>query len=258
MKNLNYVVDLVRLDRQDTTTQNLERYLHFALLGYQALQLRASPKVNVYYFKPNSALLAPLPPDYEFYTKVGMFINGQWYTLTRNPRLSLPTNNECGIQSVDSLITDNSSLQALMSGGYGYYSYMPHFRAGQYVGEFYSLGGGWNALGYFDIDEKNFQIMLRNVPVTQFCMEYVSNGADGGNTLISMSAVFPIRQYVHWQLREHTYGNDKISLSEKMYERDKFYTEFQKYKDIVTTPTIDEYIDVMYAGFMSGPKGVAI
>lgn len=257
MKNLNYVVDLVRLDRQESGTQNLERHLHFALLGYQQLQLRASPKVSVHYFTPNEALLAPLPPDFEFYTKVGIIIGGMWFTLTRNDSIAAPTFDKCGVPTLGDLQQITTSAAPMQ--GYGYYNYVPHIRAGQYVGEFYTLGGGWNSLGYFTIDVKNRQIVLRGVPRTQFCMEYVSNGSTGGDTLIDMSAVYPIRQYVHWQWKEHTYGTDKISLGEKQYQKAQFMEEFSKYKDIITTPTIDEYIDTMYKGFMSsGLKGVAL
>lgn len=208
----------------------------------------------MHYFTPNSALLAPLPSDYEYYTKIGVVINGVWYTLTRNDNIATPTFNTCGIQELSS--TSPLTVSELCN-RWGYFNIVPHWRSGQYIGEAYFLGGGWNALGYFTIDEKNNQIVLRNVPVTQFCMEYVSNGSDGGATLISQSAVEPIRQYVHWQLKEHTYI-DKMNIGEKQRAEYNFEKAFQRYKMIVTTPTIQEYVDTMYNSFMSTVKGVAV
>jgi hypothetical protein len=80
MKNINDVIRLVQVDRSDFLTKNRFRYMEYALLGYQKLNLKANPKVSVHYFTPNAALLAPLPADFEFYTKVAIIVCGVPYT----------------------------------------------------------------------------------------------------------------------------------------------------------------------------------
>ena len=252
MTNLAAVVRYVQVDRQDFSTANLFRYMEYALLGYSDLAFKASPKVSVHYFIPNEAGLAELPVDYEFFTKVAIIIGGIPYTLTYNDKIPLPKQNECGIE-VAQMVTCGGSL-ALDSFNGTYFNWASHYRSGQYVGEFFSLGGGWNSLGYFKIDEKSRNMVFQNVPMVEMMLEYVSNGSDGGATLIETKALKPIRNYVHWQLAEHS----TASLSEKVRAEENYLKEYQTYKKLCNQVTIDEFIDKMYAGFMQSPKGVAL
>jgi hypothetical protein len=253
MKTLNSVVNLVQVDRQDFTTANKLRYMEYALLGYSDLAFKESPKVSVYYFTPNSALLAPLPVDYEFFTKICIIIGGIPYTLTCNDKIPLPKADKCGIELPDVILNPTGYLNPEAIGG-TYFGWVSHYRAGQYVGEYYSLGGGWNAAGYFRIDEKNRNMVFQNIPCCQMMMEYVSNGSDGGATLIETKALKPIRNYVHWQLAEHS----TVSMGEKVRAEENYLKEFQTYKKLSNQVTIDEFIDKMYAGFSTSPNGVSL
>jgi hypothetical protein len=158
----------------------------------------------------------------------------------------------CGVETPYDLANCNGDPKAFNNIGF---EWATHYRAGQYVGEYYSLGGGWNSAGYFRIDYQNNNIVLQDVPPsTQFVMEYVSNGSDGGATLIEGKAVFAIRNYVHWQLMEHS----NISLAEKQRAEANYMKEYNDYKDIATSVTIDEFIDKMYAGFTPSVKGISL
>lgn len=253
MTNLYSVINLVQVDRQDFSTAGKFRYLEYALLGYSDLAFKASPKVSVHYFTPNDAGLAALPVDYEFFTKVAIIIGGIPYTLSYNEKIPLPQQNECGIEVAQQLTCQQINPDASVFNG-TYFNWSDHYRSGQYVGEFFSLGGGWNSLGYFKIDEKSRNMVFQNVPMVEMMLEYVSNGSDGGATLIETKALKPIRNYVHWQLAEHS----TASMSEKVRAEENYLKEYQTYKKLCNQVTIDEFIDKMYAGFMQSPKGVAL
>lgn len=248
MQTLAYPVHLVQMDRKDRKTDNLERYTEYAILGWKELKTKVEPGVSVAYLIPNEALLAPMPPDFLFYTKVAIEICGVPYTLSRNDRIPLPK-IVCATE-IGQLISEQPDLQAL---GGQYFSYVPHFRAGQFVGEYYSLGAG-NTAGYFRVDDTNKQFVFQNIPQLPITLEYVSSKHNGLNTLISDLAVPPLREYIHWELTERTYGKDKQSINDKQRARDNFLIAFRSYKKIIQTPTIDEFLDMSLAGFKSGAK----
>lgn len=250
MRNLNYICRLVQMDLDNYTSQSYQKYLQYAIMGYRKLQLKVEPKVSVHYFTPNSAGLAPLPPDFEFYTKVAMIIGGQAFTLTYNERIPLPR-IECGIEVAQvAAFPQKFNRDSALIGGW--FNFIPHYRAGNFVGEFYSLGGGWNSAGYFRIDWKNHQIVITGAPRTEYCMEYVSTGADDGGTLISTGAIEPLRQYVHSQLIRFS----NASLGEKQMSDDRFREALDQYKDQIQLVTIDDFIDICYSQFQSSVKGI--
>src|SRR5258705_3965293 len=98
-KNLFYVLHLVQMDLDDYATNRVQKYLQYCIMGYRDLHLYAMPNIKVAYLTPNDALVADLPQDYERYTKIGMCLNGQIWTLTLNPDLCLTHRlSNCGIE----------------------------------------------------------------------------------------------------------------------------------------------------------------
>lgn len=239
------------MDLDNYTTQSYQKYLQYGILAYRELQLKAEPKVSVHYFTPNSAGLAALPPDFDFYTKVAMIIGGIPYTLTYSDKIPLPR-VECGVE-VAQVIADPQGCCNRV-GYIGGFDFMPHYRAGNFVGEFYSLGGGWNSAGYFRIDWKNHQIVITGAPRVEYCMEYVGTGADDAQTLIPNGAVQYIRHYIHLQLALFS-NTSEADKQRKQYNCD---VAFQDYKNQVQIPTITEFVDLMYCGFTNAPKGISV
>jgi hypothetical protein len=256
MYNIAYAVNIVQMDRKDLNTSNIERYSEYALWGYRDLKFKILPGVTSVHVIPNDAMLAPMPPDYVFYTKVSIDICGVSYTLTRNERIPIPQ-LKCGIEIADICACNGNNLPTVSDFG-GQFGYVPHYRAGQFVGEMYSLGGGNNSMGYFRDDETNRQFIFKGVPRYPITIEYVSDGSNGLSQIITAPAVMPIRNYVHWQWKLHSSGKEKATLPEIEMAKVDFFTAKQTLKDITNTPTIDEFCDVMYAGFQSSVKGVAI
>jgi hypothetical protein len=255
MRNLNDVVLQVQDDLNDYTPHRRIKYTNLALLAYQELQLKADPKVCVHYFTLNDVLLADLPPDYEFFTKVGVILNRVPYTLTVNNDIQFPR-VICGVDTPMNL--EAAGTDPNVFGDIGF-QWVTHWRAGQYVAENYTLGGGWNSAGYFRVDLKKRQIVMNQVPSAgaQYFMEYVSNGSDGGATMIEQMAFQPIRQYVHWQLKDYQPANI-VPMNEKQHREAQWLKAFNDYKDIANAYTIDEFVDKLYGGFTPGIKGISL
>lgn len=253
MKNLNYVVHLVMLDLEDFQSNRVQKYLQYAALAYRDLGLFASPNIKVAYLMPNDALVCNLPNDYAYYTKIALNIKGQLWTLTHNPDLNLTSPvGVCGLPVQDlGSVTNEVDLFGTVFDGYYYYA--SHFRDGQYVGEMYSMGGGYNELGYYREDRQRNQIQFSSViPKVPIVLEYVSSGASsGGETIIEDALAEPIRSYIHWQLIEH---DRSVGDGTKERKRQQYYADFEKYKISKTIPTVDEYLDSTYKYLKLTPK----
>lgn len=251
MKNLNYVVNLVQMDMRDFSSHNVPFILQYCIHAYKnELRFKTDKSVDIAYLRLNDVNNAPMPKDYEYYTKVAINFGGQYITLTRNNQIPLQRAvDDCGQPKLEDVILNEKVLDPFLY-SYGYY-YAPHYRNGQYVGEMYSMGGGYNEAGYFREDHSLRQFQFYNVPTKDVVLEYVSDKITNGSTMIPFSAVEPIRQYALWQMAEH---DRRLPLYEKQRAQDRFRFAMANYEHIVYTPTIDDYFDNAWAGTKSSPK----
>ncbi len=257
MFNLSYAINLVQMDRSDRSTKNFERYLEYANWIFRDLKFKILPGVDVTKVIPNGVGLAAMPPNYVYYTKVSVDINGCSYTLTVNNKIPIP-NLKCGIEVAELCACSKNNMPGIDDFGGQFFSWVPHYRAGQFVGEYFSLGGGNNSAGYFREDFTNRQFVFRGIPRLPITIEYVSDGSKGLDQFIPATAVIPIRNGIHWQLKEHSYGKDKETIAEKQRSKDLYDESKLVLRNLTNTPTIDDFVDVMYAGFQSSPKGITV
>lgn len=254
-KNLFYCVSAVQLDREDYSSSSTQKYLQYAIWAYKyLLKFSVAQSVDVFYGTPNAVGIIQLPDDFEYYTKVAIQLGGRYVTLTLNP--DLPWNNRtngCGDDVNDNLYGEIPSTTALLDAAYstyGYgYTFAPHFRNGNYVGEMYGIGGGISPAGTFNIDYKLSQIQLSNIPLAPIVVEYVSNQVSGA-TLISDVSADLIVWYIHKRLA--SLGD----VPEVKYRRicANFNDALDKFKMMQTLPTMDEYLDGCYKSTKSSPK----
>lgn len=245
MKNLDYVVNICQMDLQDYSSNQYQRLLQYAIMGFRDLHLYTMPTIKVAYLTPNDAMVADLPIDYEYYTKIGVCIGGQIWTLTVNDDMCLSRQFDgCGEMIVETNAITLDTIQNQLNANIWYFA--PHFRNGQYVGEMYAMGGGFNELGYFRIDHEKNRIQFQStVPRTQIVMEYKSNGAEkSGETVIPTATVPAIRSFVHWQMNEF---DRSVGAGEKERLKLAYYNEFEKVKFLNWSFTKDEYLDECYA-----------
>ena len=202
------------------------------------------PTIEVFYAIPDSLGIINMPNDYEYYTKVGIIQAGKVYTLTLNKNMPLNRRwDSCGDE-----IDDAKDLQ-FKAYDYGY-PFVGHYRAGNYVGELYGLGGGINALGYFTEDKKLRRLQVTNLPIKELVIEYVSNSITE-NTIVSESAVDMLRYGAHHQIAVHDAKETQVRRGTMEQE---FYKAKERYDMAQTVPTVDEFLDMLYSTSKSSPK----
>ena len=123
--NLEYVVHLVLMDLGDDSFRDYKKYLQYAILGFQELNLYVSQSVKVAYLPVSSIKTANLPDDYLTYTKIGYNNGGVIATLGLNEDLMLAhQTDDCGNTTNENLgscgddDTNNQSASILPSFGY--------------------------------------------------------------------------------------------------------------------------------------------
>lgn len=249
MKNLNNVVALVAMDREDDSASGYQRYLQYAIHSYKNdLQFRINPAVEVLYATPNDVGIVPMPVDMEKYTKIAVLILGEYYTLTFNP--DMPINNRldsCG----DPILDTNNGTCTCNDDGYAtLYPWASHWRAGNYVGEMYSKGGGINKAGYYNVDYKNRQFQFSSVPFSEVVIEYISNKVSA-QSVIDDAAVDVVRYAVHYQL---ALFDKKMTQADKERLQRQYLQSAYDYRVMKTLLTPDEFMDIIYRSSSSGVK----
>lgn len=251
MKNLNYVVNLVQMDLRDFSSHNVPFITQYCIHAYKnELRFKTDKSVKVAYLTMNDVKNAPMPKDYEYYTKVAINFGGQYITLTRNNDIPLVRKvDDCGQPKLDTVIVNEQVLDPFLY-SYGYY-YAPHYRNGQYVGEMYSMGGGYNEAGYFREDHEMRQFQFYNIPTKEIVLEYVADVETSGATMIPFAAVEPIRKYAHWQMLEY---DRRVPVYERQRAQDAFRFAMANYSYINWAWTAEDFLDATYSTIKSGPK----
>lgn len=249
--NLNYVVNLVLMDLDDYSLTKYKKFLQYAILGYQDLNLYIMQNIKVAYLTVKDNKTADLPIDFIDYTKVGFDNGGKVTSLALNENLMLPRlTDNCG--NVTNENTGDCNTDGLVFPNYGYY-FAPHYRNGQYVGELYSGVGDGNTSGHFRLDRDRMQIAFSSdLATSTVILEYKSSGVSGdGSTNVPRQYIEALRSYIHWQRKEY---NDKVAMGEKERLKQRYWNEFEKVKDLELSFTIDEYFVSRRSTYSSIPK----
>lgn len=252
MKNLQYCASQVQMDLDDWTTHRRTKIIQYGInCVKQELRYKSDKSVDVAYLTPNAVGNAPFPANYEYYTKVAIKVCGRLITLTLNNDIPLARKYECGVETNDpTCCVDWNNFNPLIY-SWGQY-FVPHYRAGQFVAELYSLGGGVNEMGYFRVDYKMRQFQFANIPLgAEIVLEYVSDDHTNANTLVYMTDVKPIVAYMHWQLLEH---DKKQPAAEKMRKMGLFNAALQERIFYAFAPNISDYLDACWSTYKSTAK----
>lgn len=245
MKTINYCVALVQQDLEDYSAKMRKRILQFGINTYRHyIQTGIDPTIEVFYAKPDSLGQINLPDDYEYYTKVAVIYKGRVITLTLNK--NMPINNRwdsCGDEIID------AKEISIVDQQYGY-PFVGHYRAGNYVGELYGMGGGINRMGYFKEDKRKRMIQITNLPLDEVVIEYVSSALSGG-TIVDDAAVGLIRYGTHQQITLHDAKETQVRRGNMEQEFNKALDHYLMHQSI---PTVDEFLDMFYQTTKSGVK----
>jgi hypothetical protein len=238
---LHDVVMKVQSDLKDYGTTNYQRYLDFAMNAYDELVQNVIPQIKTVYLDIEKNFVVPFPDDYLHYTAIGIVCAGRIITLTLDDSIALDRRSDCPV-SLDDLVTAPQDFINTVP-----YSYVfsTAFRNGQYVGEQFGIGGGWNRNGYYKVNAslRRFEFM-NTIPSREIILEYVATGIDcNGVVEIHKSAVPVIRAHIHYQIDR--FDRTK-SLGEKEWSHGQYVKEFNIFKHYNLMFTYAEFLDNKY------------
>lgn len=249
--NLDTCVRSVMSDLNDFSFHNYRPLLNLAAEGFTELNLFAVDNIKSVILPINENFTVDLPKDYIDYLKVGIFINGKVWTLGYNKDIALPRDvNECGL-TIPSIINCSDNDTKINFPSWGFY-FSNHFRNGQYVGELYGFGGGFN-FSYYRIDREKRQIVLTDtIAKGTIILEYQSSGVSAeGATVIPKQAMRAVKEYIHWKRLEY---DDKVPLSTKQRREEQYYIQFEMLRTLENMFTLEEYLDHTYQESQSTPR----
>jgi hypothetical protein len=256
---LNYVVNMVLMNRDDNSMRHYKKILQYAINGFTKLNLHSIETIRVAYLPINqNTKQADLPADYLFYTKIGYNKGGVSHTLSLNEDLMfVRKTDDCGGGVNDNL----SSCSEEGSGGvlgfaslpYSGYYYLPHYRNGQFVAELYGGRGSQNNAGYYRVDRQRGKIVFNSeIALDEVLLEYKSSGVNAdGETVVSREYVPTLVAFVHWQLKEY---KDKVSPREKDRLRQRYIDEEKMVRRLELGFTVEEYLDIARDSLKQTPK----
>lgn len=251
-KNLDYVVHRVMSDMDQVSMKNYQKLLQLSINGFHELNIFSLPQIKTVELKVSNAGTVDLPSDYINYTAIGVCIHGHLWTLGLNNDICLSRAEDCPVELEDA-VANTPATQDLISTLPLLYYFSGQFRNGQYVGEQYSIGGGWNKRGYYRIDTEKKQIAFKSVvPQSTIILEYKSSGISCDGTVeVPLSAVSTLVAYVHWQRIEF---NPDVPQSDKERKMRQYYTMYNKLRHLNLIFTASEYMDSKNRTIKSTPK----
>ena len=251
-KNLDYVVSRVQSDIQDYSTAGYQRLLQMAINGYKELNYAILPVIKTKYLTLSSINTIDFPCDYVDYVVVGLVSGGQVITLSANPKIPLARKkDDCGNEVVEKVSATQSddSLRLPLLG----FNYASSHRGGQYVGERYARGGGFNRYGYFRVDHDMRRFQFQNtIPNVEVLLEYKSTGIDAmGDALLPDYATQALVDYVHYQRLRF---DRRATATDKAMAFQEYSRQFIVLRKKALKFTMSEYLDAKYANVHMGIK----
>jgi hypothetical protein len=201
------------------------RILQWAIRGYGELQEFHLNYVQEAELPISDINTVTLPIDFVSFLSIGIGINGQYWTFTKDNKILSPKGTECGVESLD----DESGEGIAIGDG------------GSISG--YGVSGGRN-VAYYRIDRKNNRIILnQNLNRDNVILRYITSGVNlDGPTYIPREARECLLAWVHWKRVQRSH---KYSRVDKLDAKTDYYEEVDKLRD-KTGPTLEEIYDAIF------------
>lgn len=256
--NLNYVVEMVKMDLEDYSTHQQKRLLQYAIFTFNDLNLYVSNDIRTEYLELDRTNSVPLPHDYMEYVAIGIKRGGRFYAYTNDESLVLPRQEECGQMQPEDYGCTSDDV-SLYYGGYwsyygsNYYYFAPHYSSGQWVGGLYGVSGGVGD-GRYRVDHEKRRITIGgHIPDdNKILLEYKSSGVrKDGQTVVPRAAVPVLRSRIHY---ERVAYDSRFPAGEKQRLWRMYEIEYQKYLELEGAFTVEEYFDRMRQNDKRSPK----
>lgn len=244
MITLKDIVDEVLNEMNVYDEHDYLRLLKIAMRGFTDLSLYDMGTIRVAYLTMTDTNAVELPRDYIAYSKIGICIGGNIWTLGLRDNICLQRTERCGLKINELSSADTSS--------YATVSYINHTKNGDVVTGLYGLGGGFNVSYYREDKERGIIQFHGSVPQSEIVLEYVSNGISAdGVTLIPEQAKEALIAWVNWKrkISDPQYSGNQIAMSKMEY-----LEEVEKLRAFEHSFTLDEMMDVFYESYKQTPK----
>jgi hypothetical protein len=237
---LDYVVAQVLDDIEMYDERKIRRYLNIARKGVMKLQMNVIKDVRSVILPVDESIkVANYPEDYLFYKKVAVVASGNIWTLTRNDRIPLITEQECGEE------VNENTTQGFYYGYYGYASNSVD-RKGSYIGRNYGADEISNIASFRPDDPRRRFQLQGTIPNNEIILEYVTTSIEvDGKTYIPRIMVDAVVAFVHWQSVVY---NKKVSANEKLYRQQLWKDEALLLAQRKWSMTADEILDAVNTG----------
>jgi hypothetical protein len=212
VNSLAYVVNQALADVDLPSTTHFQRFLHWAIKGYKAINLLGMmPNIKtVSLVIDQETRSAQLPQDYIDYIRIGVCCNGIFINFDYNEEICLqgsnmPTSccetNDIGNSIAQICQTFPNGCNDCNAGEWGTW-YWPTWTNGLWDYSLPNFGIGPGSYhGGYRINSELKTIQFDNcVHAQTFVMEYISTGFDNmGNAMVPEDAIPTLNAYIHWQ-----------------------------------------------------------
>lgn len=244
-----FVLSVINAKRE-TNLNNYDAYLQFAIEGItEEIYPYLAPAIEVVYKTVPESKVVALPPDLQYYTKVGIVVNGNVWTLTLNEDMA-PARTYADSDLCET--TPEIAASTTATENFGVIPFAPHYNGGVLVETMYGMGGGFNR-AYYKVDMIRRTLTLQgNVSGDEIVIEYVSTGVKAnGLTYLNRLSLPALRAYVLARIVDN---DDRIPANEKQRRWFMYESEVEKlaYKQMAFT--MDEYLDTVYRTYSQTPK----
>lgn len=235
-------------------------YIDFLVSGKDCLRqmaLDSMPIINTKLLAVNQDTnAAPLPADYQDYTKIGVRV-GQWIKpLVERDSINRMTYNVNGVSQMYQGITDIPTIsnnifpveQSLIS-----WDTVTWDSYGEYVGRNYGMSGAGSESDTFKVIPERNEIQLdERMSVQAIYIEYISDGMDSdAASKINAYAVDVIEAYIIWQFKEqNSYYND----GERMRAYDEYARQYSIYLARKSSITVTKLRALVNKNYKGSPK----
>jgi hypothetical protein len=226
--NLNYCVQSVLADLDETSSRHYQKFLHYAIQGYRRLNLGNLTTTNI-----KTAVLevdsntktACLPNDYVNFLKIGYSCHGTIINLDYSDELRFQISDDMFPAACDCQDELNQCQQLVSQGvdvsAYPFYSdfwyYNSYWNSGQFKAGYYGQGAGKYRNAY-RINKEKWEIQFDSYIKADFVvMEYLSNGIECGESVIDETLIPAITAFIHWKRCLHDSGINRLEA--QMWER---------------------------------------
>jgi len=220
------------LNEKEEGFENYMRYKQIVIEGLtQELGVSHTEGIKVYYAVVDEVNNVYLPQDYIRYSRIGIIMNGQIYTLTKNDNILIPEGKVCGVEEV------NADLLTKLN--------LPHALN-------YAKGGGYN-VGEFRVDERERVIRFRGSLAGQvIVVEYRSSGVSlDTETYIPIMVVPVLKEYLEYTLMKR---NPDVPESKVYRYRQQYLEARRQYIKRKNPFNMYDVMDVIDRGKTQGVK----